>query len=128
MDVEKQVFALYAEALDTWKDSGILWSASIELPQLSLDADRWYNSIGKVGGGEAIAKTANYKRLVVGGKLPIEMFPNKIEMPSAVLAKQYNIPISEQDGWRYIPEDSFKLLWPIANAKVAEANKISKSR
>lgn len=126
---QKNALTHYSSALDIWKDSGTLWDANIEIPTLAAKADYWYETIGKASGTiEAIDKTLNYKLLVIDGNLPIESFPGKIESPAAVLATRYQIPIAEKDGWRYIPGDSFKLLWPLAIAKVAEANAAAKSR
>jgi hypothetical protein len=124
---EEKVLQLYAEALEIWKDSASLWDAQISMPALRRDAERYCDTYAAFD-SSLISLDRSYSRLLILEKLPIQTFPRKSENAVAVLAKHYQLPVKEEEGWKWVRADSFKKLWYLAGEKVAAADNLAKGR
>lgn len=124
---EQRVCAGYSRLLETYKDAAKVWDVKIEVPRIKHEADKYYDQIGSVGGGDSLEQWSSFKFAIIG-RIPLNVYPAGGTGLDSI-AERYKIPVTEQKGgWKTIPDDSVQLIWEKARDRHAEVEALRKGK
>ncbi|WP_143206621.1 hypothetical protein [Singulisphaera sp. GP187] len=125
-DREQRVIQGYSEALQIYKDAAAIWDVKLQIPamvDLAQEQSKMKVAAGSVG---SIGQFTDFKIATIHGIL-LNLYP---EGSTGIddYATHYQLPVTESDGWKTIPNDSVELIWSKARTKTEEVVKLQKGQ
>lgn len=119
---EQRVILGYSEALQIYKDAAAIWDVKLQIPalvDLAQEESKMQVAAGSVG---SIGQFTDFKIATIHG-IPLNLYP---EGSTGIddYATHYQLPVTESDGWKTIPNDSVERIWSKARTKTEEVIKL----
>jgi hypothetical protein len=121
---EQQVIQGYAEVLQMYKDAAAIWDVKNSIPELIDLADQKAGIDRSAGSIDTTVQVPVFSRALSAG-IPMSLFTKESTGIDA-LVERYQIPITDSEGWKIIPNDSVERVWSRAREKTEEIVKLQK--
>jgi hypothetical protein len=117
---ERRITEAYRQVLEIYKDSAAIWDVKISVPSVQDRARRYVDALVSTSNESRIRGWDFIDACFTG--LPLDLFP-KGSTGLDQIAARYSIPVTEEKGWRIIPNESIQDLWEKAAHKMEEVKR-----
>lgn len=117
---EQQVIQIYSDVLRIYKDSAAVWDVKLSIPDLKNLADQTARMRASVSdSNDAILQSSAFKMAVIEG-IPLNTYPEGSTGIDDVVGR-YELPVTNSEGWKTIPDNSLQAIWAEASRMTDEA-------
>ena len=120
---EQKIAEGYSQVLDIYKDAAALWDVEFKIPDYRKAAD--YEMENQKLAGKVPGEYFDFCVVAKVG-IPINLYPDG-STGIEKLIERYNLPVEDNEGFKYTPTRSVAIIWSKATEKNDEVNKLRKS-
>lgn len=122
---EQKIADGYSQVLDIYKDAAALWDVELRIPDYKEIADESLKGQEIEGSAKRILMAHHFELATIQG-IPIDLYPDGSTGIEKII-EMYNLPVQDEEGFRYTPRESIQIIWSKAREKNDEVDKLRKS-